>query len=249
MTSRNIISAAVCILMLASCKTAVLPPFSGQRWHVDTYTGHAVSDRGMELGFGSEWMVVDTTLIQSADQLAPYPELEKHLAREAAEFPEIAVDSILFYNPARGLLFATYHQDKPLKPSSELWAYNDTVPVYSEEHAKIFGQISTWVDDDGWENGPESSAYRNIRYKPGKKQLVLLHRVPYRGQNLAIFQMCKSRPGHGRAWAQYPIYPFWDIDLGNPGNIEYLSLFLQAARTTAVVNLQLGSESKKRIEP
>lgn len=232
------------LMLLTACSTAKFPSFSSQHWHVDEYSGNAVSDLGMELGFGSEWMVQDTFLIQSSKQLMEYPELEKHLAKGLAEFPEIAVDSILFYNPARGLLFATYHQIKPLKPTTELWLYHDSVPAYSKEHAELFGVVSTYIDEVGWEKGPSNSVYTNVSYRPGKKQMVLLQRIPYRGQNLAIFQICRTKPKRGNWWPSYPIYPYWAIDLGNPDNIEYLSMFLQSARTTAVSNLKLGTQKK-----
>lgn len=240
MKTKDVILYVFMILMFSSCKSVGLPPFANRHWHVDAYSGNAVGDRGMELGFGSEWMVHDTVLIQSAEQLAPYPELEKHLARGVAEFPEIEVDSVLLYVPARGLLFATYHQVRPLKPVTEIRLYNDTVPVYSEELARIFGLIHTYIEDGDWENGPADSVFTNARYKPGKKQMVLLQRVPYKNENLAVFQICRSRPKHGKWWPPYPIYPYWSVDLGDADNVEHLGLLLHAARTTAVVNLQLG---------
>lgn len=225
------------IALLTSCTTATLAPFSGQSWHVDAYTGKAVSDRGMELAFGSEWMICDTTLIQSAEQLSAYPKLEKHLAKGIAEFPEIIVDSIYFYNPARGLLFASYHHIRPLKPNSEIYLYNDTDQVYSKEYARIFGQMTTAIDDDGWEDGPQNSVYTNTRYRPDKKQLVLLHRIPYHGSCLAIFQVCHSKSKHWN-WNQgYPPGTLWNIDLGDPDNLMIITAFIQAARTTAVSNL------------
>lgn len=72
----------------------------------------------MELAFGSEWMVTDTTLMQTTEQIAVFPKLSRHLVEGIAQFPEVKVDSILFYNPHRGLLFVSYHQIMPLKPTA-----------------------------------------------------------------------------------------------------------------------------------
>ncbi|TGG36691.1 hypothetical protein EZ315_12720 [Duncaniella freteri] len=41
-----------------------LPPFSSESWHIDSYSGNAKSNTGLEFGFGCEWMITDTALIQ-----------------------------------------------------------------------------------------------------------------------------------------------------------------------------------------
>lgn len=227
-------------LGLASCTTPKLPLFSSQRWYVDSYSGNAISTSGLELGFGSEWMVTDTTLIQTPEQMAKYPKLSSYLAKGIAEFSEITVDSIYFYNPHRGLLFVSYHQARPLKPTAEIYLYSDTTPVYSKEYARVFGELTTYIDDDGWENGPTHSVYSNVRYKPHDKQLILLQRIPYNGKDIAIFQICTTKPPKGKWLKDYPPGTFWNTDLGNTNNIESVALFLQSSRTMAVSNLKLS---------
>ncbi|MDE5997338.1 MAG: hypothetical protein K2G77_03900, partial [Muribaculaceae bacterium] len=103
------------------------------------------------------------------------------------KFPEIVVDSIYFYNLSRGLLFVEYHQAKPLKPSAEISLYTDSIPVYSKEHARIYGIVDTHIEDKGWENGPESSVYSNIHYSKKDRQFILLQRIPYNERNIAFF--------------------------------------------------------------
>ncbi len=223
---------------LTSCKSYQLPPFSGQRWHVDRYSGNALSTAGLELAFGSEWMVTDTSLIQTSEQVADYPKLSSHLAKGIAKFPEIAVDSVLFYNPHRGLLFVTYHQVKPLKPTSEISVYKDLTGLYSTEYAGIFGNATTHIDDSGWENGPAESVYSNVRYSLRDKRMVLLQRIPG-DPGIAVFQICVTIPKRGKWWEEYPRGTFWNIDLGNLENIEQISYFLQSSRTLAVSNLKL----------
>ena len=62
----------LCVFLASCTATHTLPPFSSQRWHVDPRSGNAVSTSGVELGFGSEWMVTDTTLMQTPAVLV-YP--------------------------------------------------------------------------------------------------------------------------------------------------------------------------------
>lgn len=233
----------LCILavgiLLASCSTHRLPPFSTQRWHVDSYSGNAVSSSGAELAFGSEWMITGTKLMQTPEQIADYPKLGAHLADGIAQFPEIMVDSVLFYNPHRGLLFVTYHQIKPLKPTSEITLHTDSAEAYSKEYARIFGDMTTHIDDDGWEAGPSASVYVNVRYRPRDKRIVLLQRLPGRTENIAIFQICVTNPKKGRWWEDYPPGTFWNTDLGDTDNIDQVSSFIHSSRNLAVENLRL----------
>lgn len=235
----------VLALLLSGCvssgvKKTVLPPFTSEHWHVDEYSGHAKSSSGLEFGFGSEWMVTDTALIQTQEQLAPYPKLSSYFAKGISKFPEIGVDSIYFFNPDRGLLFVEYHQKEPLKPSSEISLVPDSMPVYSREYARIFGMMTPFVDPNGFEQGPSNSVYTNVRYDMKKKQFVLLQRIPYKGRNVAVFHICSSVPKRGKWWEEYPVHIFWGIDLGNPENIEGVSSYLESARTVAVSNLLLS---------
>lgn len=225
-------------LLLASCGTQRLPSFSSERWSVDGRSGDAVSTTGLELGFGFDWMVTDTTLIQSDEEMARYPKLAEFLGKGIALFPEITVDSLLLYNPERGLLFATYHQNKPLKPTAEISLYDESMAVYSKEFARIFGWMDTYIEEKGWENGPENSVYSNMHYDKKKRQFVLLQRIPYREMNIAVFHICASRPKRGAWWEEYPGGVFWNIDLGNTDNIEHISSYLNSARTVAVSNLE-----------
>ncbi len=225
-------------LCLASCTTHKLPAFSNQQWHVDPHSGNAVSTAGTELAFGSEWMITDTTLMQTAEQIAAYPKLSSHLASGIAQFPEIKVDSVLFYNPHRGLLFVAYHQAKPLKPTSEIGLYNDSAVVYSKEYARIFGNMTTYIDDDGWEIGPSESVYSNVRYNPNHKRLVLLQRLPH--SNIAVFVICYTNTKKGKWWENYPPGTLWNIDLGDTDNLERISSFLHSSRNLAVENLKLA---------
>lgn len=232
-------------LFLASCSTHKLPAFSNQQWHVDAYSGNALSTSGLELAFGSEWMITDTTLMQSLRQIEVFPKLSEHLAHVIARFPEIEVDSILFYNPHRGLLFTTYHQVKPLKPTSEIYLPDETSEAYSEEYARIFGNQYTSIDDSGWENGPTNSVYTNVGYRPKDKRIVLLLRIPYNDQNIAIFQILASIPKCGKWWEMYPRGTFMNVDFGNSDNIEKISNLLHWSRNTAVENLRLSLSKQK----
>lgn len=243
----QVIAMGILLMMLPSCSSSIdlsrgiggkLPPFSKQVWHVDPYNGHAISSSGLELGFGFEWMVTDTILFQTPAQISSYPKLAHYLANGISQFPELAVDSIYFYNPYRGLLFATYHQIKPLKPTIEISLYNDSTPVYSKEYARIFGDIDTYVEDTGWENGPESSVYSNMHYSKKNRQFVLLQRIPYNGMDIAVFHICSTKPKKRKWWEDYPYYIFWNTDLGNTDNIEHIASYLHSARTVAVANLR-----------
>lgn len=231
-----ILAAGLC---LASCSTHRLPAFSGQRWHVDSYSGNAVSASGAELAFGSEWMLTGTSLLQTPEQISRYPKLEAHLADGIAQFPEIRVDSVLFYNPHRGLLFVTYHQVKPLKPTSEISLHNDSAEVYSKEYARIFGDMTSHIDDDSWEDGPSSSVFVNVRYRPHDKRIVLLQRLPGRDKNIAIFQICVTNARKGRWWEDYPAGTLWNVDLGDTDNIDQVASFIHSSRNVAVENLRL----------
>ncbi|WP_286141552.1 hypothetical protein, partial [Duncaniella freteri] len=133
-------------LSLASCTMQRLPPFSSESWHIDSYSGNAKSNTGLEFGFGCEWMITDTALIQTSEQIASFPKLAEYLTHGIRQFPEITVDSIYFYNPARGLLFVSYHQNKPLKPNTEITLYNDSMTVYSKEFTRIFGWMNTYIE-------------------------------------------------------------------------------------------------------
>lgn len=226
------------VICLASCSTHKLPAFSNQQWHIDTYSGNAVSSSGIEVAFGSEWMVTDTTLMQTSAQVAGFPKLASHLADGIARFPEIEVDSVLFYNPNRRLLFVTYHQIKPLKPTSEIFLYDGTTAVYSEEFARLFGLHDTSVDDTGWENGPTNSVYSNVRYIPGHRQLVQLQRIPGK-DNIAVFQIWTTDVKSGNWMANYPPGSMNYISLGHAGNIERISAAIQSSRNLAVENLKL----------
>lgn len=217
---RKLIFSLILGVALVSCTSHRLPAFSGQAWHVDSYTGNAVSTDGLEFAFGSEWMVTDTTLIQSAEQLAKYPKLESFLSKGIAQFPEIVVDSIYFYNPHRGLLFAEYHQAKPLEPNSEILLYDGSVQVYNEDYSRIFGVYYTMFDPSGWENGPKNSAYSNVYYKQKKNYLVHLLRIPYSGHNIAIFQI---------------------HDYGKRANLDGIATYLHSSRNTAVENLRIST--------
>lgn len=232
-------------LFLASCSTHRLPAFSNQQWHVDAYSGNAVSTSGLELAFGSEWMITDTTLMQSLRQIEDFPKLSEHLAHGIAQFPEIEVDSILFYNPHRKLLFATYHQVKPLKPTSEIYLHDETSVAYSEEYSRIFGTQYTSIDDSGWEAGPTSSVYTNVNYRPKDKCIVLLLRIPNNDQNIAVFQIWASIPKRGKWWEAYPRGTFTNVDFGNYDNIEKISNLLHWSRNTAVKNLRLSLLKQK----
>ncbi len=230
----------VITLFLGSCSTHKLPTFSNQQWHVDAYTGNAISTSGLELAFGCEWMIRDTTLMQSLRQIEVFPKLSDHLANGIARFSEIEIDSIFFYQPDRGLLFTTYHQIKPLKPTSEICLYADNTGAYSEEYARIFGNQYTAIDDSGWESGPTNSVYTNVRYNPKDKYFVLLQRIPYKGKDLAIFQIWATIPKRGKWWEDYPPGTFLRSDFGNTDNIETISNILQWSRNTAVENLSLS---------
>lgn len=229
---------------LVSCTAHKLLTFSAQRWHVDACSGNARSSGGLELGFGSEWMVTDTTLIQTPQQMARYPKLSQFLAKGIAQFPEIAVDSIYFYNPHRGLLFVKYHQVKPLKPTSEISLYDGVTPVYSKEYSLIFGDQTTYIDPDGWERGPENSVYSNVRYCHSGKYAVQLLRIPYAGNDIAVISIYSPIPKKGKWWEEYPPGTFSGRDPGNGGNIERIALALHSSRTLAVENLRLASSRK-----
>lgn len=214
--------------------------FPNQQWHVDAFSGNAISTSGLELAFGNEWMIRDTTLMQSLGQIEDFPKLSQHLTRAIAQFPEIVVDSILFYNPHRKLLFTTYHQVRPLKPTSEIYLYEDSTGVYSKDYARLFGRQYTSIDDMGWENGPTSSVYTNVHYAPKDKRIVLLQRIPYKDKNIAVFQIWQSIPRRGKWWEDYPRGTFLNVDFGNSNNIETISNLLQWSRNTAVENLSLS---------
>ncbi len=232
-------------ITLASCSKNTLPAFSRQHWHVDSYSGNAVSTpAGIEVAFGSEWMITDTTLIQTSDALVAYPKLEEFLARGIAEFPEIAVDSVLFYNPHRGLLFTAYHQLKPLKPTSEIYLYDDTMGSYRPEFARMFGIQYTSIDDDGWENGPTHSVYTNVRFTPRRRRMVMLQRFP--GTNIAVFKIFATIPKKGKWWEEYPRGTFTNIDLNDPDNIERIAPMIQSTRSLAVDNLKIQADSKNQ---
>ncbi len=226
--------------VLTSCTAYRLPSFSNQSWHVDPLSGNAVGSSGIELAFGSEWLVRDTSLIQNPTRMLDYPGLTSYLAGGISQFPEIVVDSVYFYNPHRGLLFVTYHQAKPLKPTSEISLVNDTAAAYSKEYSRIFGNMTTYIEDTGWEKGPEESVYTNIHYSPRNKMFVLLQRIPYKGKNIAVFHIRTTKPKKGKWWQEYPRGTFWKIDLGNTDNLESISSFLHSSRTTAVSNLRLS---------
>ncbi len=232
-------------ICLTSCTAHKLPAFSNQQWRVDAYSGHAVSSSGQELAFGSEWMITDTTLMQTSEQIAHFPRLASHLTNGIAQFPEIEVDSVLFYNPHRGLLFVTYHQVKPLKPTSEIYLYDDSTGAYSKEYAELFGIQYTSIDDDGWENGPTNSTYTNVHYRPKKKQVILLLRIPFKDNNIAILQIGATNAKKGKWWEDYPAGTLWNIDLGNTDNIERISTLLQSSRNLAVENLKLALTKTK----
>lgn len=229
-------------MMTVSCTTHKLPAFTNQVWHVDPVNGNAMSSSGLEFAFGLKWMITDTTLIQNATQLATYPKLEAFLAQGIAKFPEIAVDSIYFYNPNRGLLFATYHDTGSLKPSAEISLYHDSVPVYSKDYARIFGVMYSRNDDSVWEKDPVNSVYTNIHFRPKEKQVVILQRIPYKDRKIAVFHICATRPKRGKWWNEYPRHTFWNLDLGNTDNIDHIASFLHSARTVAVANLQLANQ-------
>ena len=231
---------AIGALSLVSCSTHKLPAFSNQQWHVDAYSGNVVGTSGLELAFGNEWMIRDTTLFQSLSQIEDFHKLSGHLSNGIARFPEIKVDSILFYQPDRRLLFTTYHQVKPLKPTSEIYLYDETSGAYSTEYTRIFGKQYTSIDDSGWENGPTNSAYTNVCYDPQNKRIVLLQRFPYKDQNIAIFQIWETIPKGGKWWEDYPRGTFLNVDLGNSNNIETISNLLQWSRNTVVENLRLS---------
>lgn len=231
------------LLSLASCKTHQLPAFSDQQWHVDSFSGNAVSTEGLELAFGSEWMITDTTLIQTDAQLLRYPELSSYLAKGMEHFPEIAVDSLLFYNQSRRLLFFTYHQVKPLKPLSEIYLYNESGGVYSTEYARIFGEQYIYIDDSGWEAGPTNSVYVNASYHPKDKQLVLLQRIPYNNLNIAVLEICSTIPRGDKWLYQYPRYTFFETDLGK--NIVKIASIIEDSKNRAVENLKLALKNRK----
>lgn len=237
--------AAAAVLILASCATHKLPAFSSQQWHVDAHSGNAVSTSGLELAFGSEWMITDTTLLQSSRQIADFPKLSEHLANGIAQFPEIEVDSILFYNPHRRLLFATYHQVKPLKPTSEIYQSGDAAGDYSKEYARIFGTQYTSIDDSGWEKGPTNSVYANVHYHPKDKCVVLMQRIPYNDRQIAVFQIWASIPKRGKWWEEYPRGTFMNVDFGNTDNIEIISNLLHSSRNLAIENLKLSFPKQK----
>ena len=225
-------------------KTTKLPPFSTQVWNVDPRSGNARSSSGLELGFGFEWWATDTVLLQNDGQISAYPKFQDYLAKGLRKFPEIVVDSIYFYNLSRKLLFVEYHQARPLKPTAEISLYDDSIPVYSKECARIFGNMDTYIEDTGWENGPVGSVYSNIRYSKKDRQFVLLQRIPYKGRNIAVFHICTTIPKKGKWWEEYPYCIFWRTDFGNPDNLEHISSYLNSARTVAVENLQLSQKNK-----
>ena len=227
------------MVTLPSCTTTKLPIFSNQIWHVDPISGHAISSSGMELGFGSEWLIRDTTLIQSSTQMQKYARLEDFLVKVISRFPEISADSIYFYNPARGLLFASYHQEKALKPTAEIRLYNDTSSYFGKDYSRIFGDMTTYIEESGWEMGPGGLVYTNLYYSPKDKELVILQRIPYKGDNLAVYHIRATIPRKGKWWRDYPRGTFWKIDLGDTNNLEAISTFLHSSRTTAVSNLNL----------
>ena len=221
-----------------------LPPFSRQVWNVDPRNGNASSSSGLELGFGFDWWVTDTVLLQTGKQISAYPKFPEYLAKGLRKFPEIVVDSIYFYNLSRKLLFAEYHQAKPLKPTAEISLHDESIPVYCKEYARIFGDIDTHIEDHGWENGPEGSVYSNVRYSKKDRQFVLLQRIPYKGRNIAVFHICTTIPKKGKWWEEYPYCIFWRTDFGNTDNIDFMTDYLHDARTVAVKNLQLSQKNE-----
>lgn len=81
---------SICLVVaLTSCTTQKLPSFSNQTWHIDYISDNAVSSSGMKLGFGSEWLIRDTTLIQTSAQMQKYPKLESYLVKVISQFGDI----------------------------------------------------------------------------------------------------------------------------------------------------------------
>lgn len=77
-------------LSLASCTIQRLPPFSSMSWHIDSYSGNAKSDTGLEFGFGCEWMITDTALIQTSEQIASFPKLAEYLTQGIRQFRRLS---------------------------------------------------------------------------------------------------------------------------------------------------------------
>ena len=221
-----------------------LAPFSKQVWNVDPGNGNARSSSGLELGFGFEWWVTDTVLLQTERQISAYPKFRDYLAKGLRTFPEIVVDSIYFYNLSRRLLFVEYHQVKPLKPTTEISLHDESIPVYCKEYARIFGDIDTYMEDSRWENGPDSTVYSNVRYSKKDRQFVLLQRIPYKGRNIAVFHICTTIPKKGKWWEEYPYCIFRRTDFGNTDNIDLITYYLHDARTVAVKNLRLSQKNE-----
>ena len=92
----------------------------------------------------------------------------------------------------------------------------------------------------------KNTVYVNVRYTPRAKRLVLLHRIPSRGNNLAIFHICATNAREGKWWEGYPPGTFWNIDLGDADNIECIAAFLHSSRSEAVANLRLGMDNYDR---
>lgn len=236
--------AIVLTLLLASCSSVTLPPFSAQNWHIDKYSGHAVSNDGMDLAFGSEWLVTDTTLIQNDECFTRYPALRPYLNDALGLFPEISVDSILFYNPHRGLVFALYHQEKPMKPVTQIFDNkNQDNCDWLRQYNSVYGTVESYIEDGEWESGPVMSVFTNLRYNRHKKLVVQLQRVPYCGQDLAIFSIYRTRPKNFRR-EDFPGYPFWNRDLGDFENFEVIGNVLHNGRTHAIENLRLGRRKR-----
>ena len=109
-----------------------------------------------------------------------------------------------------------------------------------KDYARIFGDMTTDIDDTGWETDPVESVYTNLHYNPKGKEVVLLQRIPFKGHNIAVYHIWATIPTKGKWWIDYPRGMFRTTDLGNIDNLETMSLFLQSSRTTAVSNLNLA---------
>lgn len=235
------------VFLLTSCHSAKLLTFSGRTWRMSGIN-HAVSNDGMELSFGSPWLLTNMDmLIQSEEEIEAYPEMKVHLRKAFSLYPEIEVDSIYFYNPARKLVFASYHQRKPLKPITELCeapeekdldgknTYEKMKPYYDE----VFGRTYAWSDIDGWQKGPTQSVYFNLRKNKRDKLMVQLQRLPYNDGSLAIFSILQTEPKKYHS-ENFPMNPYWKYDINELETIELISFWLHGSQTYAIDNLRLG---------
>lgn len=224
-------------LWLTSCSGIKDVPFTVDLWKVNLTKG-SIENKDCSCCFTlcSNYVEPDVTIISDEIEVREYNHLKSYLNNICSKL-EVRCDSILFYLPTQGLMVTKITEDKLWKPGA-LSANNMDEQTYT-----------SWIRYDDMEvwRRKDNEIYTNIILDKRAKQLLIVDRLTYRGQDLALIRIIQTQTPKFRSIGLPSEAGTW-VDVTNYTSLEPVANWIEGHRKFAFENYKIGIAQSNAIK-